>query len=92
MANRATYGGRHAQRWHSGFPSWTIKDPTIRYMASRALDRLSPDSSLDDAQRLEANIDKNRATEDRALMASDLPLKEVMLRMRSRAAALNVSR
>jgi len=62
-----------------------IEDYTIRAIAAQTIDFLSPKGSKEAADALDAIIDKNAKTADKDKVARDVPLKQIMYRIRARA-------
>ncbi len=62
-----------------------MENAALRFVAAQAIDHLAPKGSTADADKLQAIIDKNAKSADRAKIQGDQPLKEVMYRIRSRA-------
>ena len=63
----------------------TIENAAVRYIAAQAVDQLAAKGSKEDADKLQAIIDKNSKSADRDKIQGDQALKEVMYRIRSRA-------
>lgn len=63
----------------------SFENAAVRYVASQAIDRLSPKGAPAVADQLNAIIQKNAKTADGDKIAGDEPLKQVMYRLRSRA-------
>lgn len=63
----------------------SIENASIRFVAASAIDFLSPKGSTEAADKLAAIIEKNKKSGDANRMAGDAPLRQVMVRIRSRA-------
>ncbi len=63
----------------------SIDSNALRYAAAQALDALLPQGSREIAKRLDIIITANEATGDRNRMVGDMPLKQVMYRLETRA-------
>lgn len=61
-----------------------IKNAAVRFVVAQSVDHLLPRGSVATAEHLATLIEANEQTNDRALIASDMPLKQVLYRIRTR--------
>lgn len=63
----------------------SLKNASVRFLASMVIDHLSPKGSKESAAKLNTVIERNAKSPDREKSAGDSPLKTVMYRLESRA-------
>ncbi len=63
----------------------SMENAAIRYVAAAGIDFLSPKGSTEAADKLLDIIEKNKKSADANRIAGDAPLRQVMVRIRSRA-------
>ena len=56
----------------------------VRFSAVQAIDRLTQREPAAVADALQKIVDENRAKDDRAMMRADVPVKEIVYRLRAR--------
>ena len=61
-----------------------IENAAVRYVASLAIDRLSPKGSKSAVDKMSVIIEKNAKSPDRDKAMGDSPLKQVMYRLSAR--------
>jgi hypothetical protein len=62
----------------------SLENAAVRFVASQAIDRLSPKGAKSAAEKIGAIVDKNAKSPDRDKAMGDAPLKQVMYRLLAR--------
>jgi hypothetical protein len=63
----------------------SFEEASIRYTAAQAIDHHSPTGNEEVAKALEAIVDKRKDSPDRAKVAADKPVRDVVYRLKARA-------
>ena len=62
-----------------------LEEPTLRYVASQVIDHHYPSGSPEVAKKLDAIVARNKRSPDKAKVAGDKPIRDLIYRLRARA-------